>query len=109
METTDGFVPVLEEKELQEGKMKRLSVEGTPVLFIKQQGKIFVIDNRCPHQGCGFSGGTLDGLVIVCPCHDWRFNLETGEYEEEPLMKLKKFDWKVESGKIWVKLEEDTE
>jgi 3-phenylpropionate/trans-cinnamate dioxygenase ferredoxin subunit len=106
MENTDGFVSVLDEKELEEGKMKRQSVEGTPVLFIKQQGKIFVIDNRCPHQGCGFSGGTLDGLVIVCPCHDWRFNLETGEYEEEPLMKVKKFDWKVESGKICVKLEE---
>ena len=102
-------MPVLDEKELEEGKMKRLSVEGTPVLFIRQQGKIFVIDNRCPHQGCGLSGGTLDGLVIVCPCHDWRFNLESGEYEEEPLMKLTKFEWKVESGKIFVRLEEDTE
>jgi nitrite reductase/ring-hydroxylating ferredoxin subunit len=108
MENIDEYVPVLDEKELQEGKMKRLSIEGTPVLLIKQQGKIFAIDNRCPHQGCGFSGGTLDGLVIVCPCHDWRFNLETGEYEEEPSMKLTKFDWKVELGKIWVKLQ-DTE
>ena len=107
MENTDGFVPVLEEKKLQEGKMKRLSVEGTPVLFIKQQGKIFVIDNRCPHQGCGFSGGTLDGFVIVCPCHDWRFNLETAEYEDEPGFKLTKYEWKIKSGKILVKLEED--
>lgn len=108
MENTDGFVAVLDEKELQEGKMKRVSVEGTPVLFIKQQGKIFAIDNRCPHQGCAFSNGTLDGVMIVCPCHEWRFNLETGEYEDEPLVKLTKFEWKVESGKIWVKLE-DTE
>ncbi len=109
MEKSDGFVPVLKEKELQEGKMKRVSVEGIPVLLIKQQGRIFVIDNRCPHQGCGFSGGTLNGLVIVCPCHDWRFNLETGEYEEEPAMKLTIYEWKLESGKIWVKLEEETD
>ncbi len=109
LDNTDGFVDALEEKDLEEGKMKRVSVEGTPVLFIKQKGKIFAIDNRCPHQGCGFSGGTLDGLVIVCPCHDWRFNLETGEYEEEPSMKLKIFEWKVQSGKIWVKLDEDTD
>lgn len=108
MENQDGFVPVLEEKELQEGKMKHLFVEGIQVLIIKQQGKIFAIDNHCPHQGCSFLGGTLEGLVIVCPCHDWRFNLETGEYVEEPLIKLTKFDWKVEAGKIWVKLEEDT-
>jgi len=106
LENTYGFVAVLEEKELQEGKMKRLSIQGTPVLLIKLQGKIFALDNRCPHQGCGLSGGTLDGLVIICPCHDWRFNLETGEYEEEPLMKLTKFDWKVELGKIWVKLDD---
>jgi len=108
MENADGFVAVLKEKELQEGKMKLVSVEGTPVLFIKQQGKIFVINNRCPHMACGFSGGTLDGLVIVCPCHDWRFDLKTGEYQDEPAYKLTKYDWKIESGKIWVKLEEET-
>jgi nitrite reductase/ring-hydroxylating ferredoxin subunit len=107
LDKLDGFVPVLDEKELKEGEMKLISVEGIPVLFIKQFGKIFVIDNRCPHMGCGFSGGTLDGLVIVCPCHDWRFNLETDEYEDESSFKLVIYEWKVESGKIWVKLEDE--
>jgi nitrite reductase/ring-hydroxylating ferredoxin subunit len=109
MQSQNEFLPVLEETELQEGKMKRLSVEGTPVLLIKQQGKIFAIDNRCPHQACGLSNGTLDGLVIICPCHDWRFNLETGEYEDDSSLKLVSFAWKVEAGKIWVKLNEDTD
>jgi nitrite reductase/ring-hydroxylating ferredoxin subunit len=109
VETQDRFVSVLEEKELQEGKMKLVTVEGTPILIIKQQGKIFVIDNRCQHQACGFSGGTLDDLVIICPCHDWRFNLVTGEYEDEPAMKLKMYEWKVILGKIWVKIDEDDE
>jgi nitrite reductase/ring-hydroxylating ferredoxin subunit len=109
MENQEEFVPVLEEKELQEGKMKRISVEGTPILLIKQQGKIFAIDNRCPHQACSLSNGTLDGLVIICPCHDWRFNLETGEYEDDPSLKLATFEWKVEAGKIYVKINEDTD
>ncbi|MGO8807618.1 MAG: Rieske 2Fe-2S domain-containing protein, partial [Candidatus Bathyarchaeia archaeon] len=30
-------------------------------MFIKRFGEIFAIDNRCPHQGCGFSGGALQG------------------------------------------------
>jgi nitrite reductase/ring-hydroxylating ferredoxin subunit len=108
MDALGDFLVGIDEKELEEGKMKLVSVEGTPVLFIKQNGKIYAIDNRCPHMGCGFSGGSLDGLVIVCPCHDWRFNLETGEYEDEPLYKLVKFPFKVEAGKIWVKIDEDT-
>ncbi len=106
MEDTAEFVPVLDEKELAEGKMKLAHVRGTPVLLIKQQGRIFAIDNRCPHQSCALSGGALDGLVMICPCHDWRFNLETGEYEEEPSFVLVKYEWKVEAGKIWVKLPE---
>jgi nitrite reductase/ring-hydroxylating ferredoxin subunit len=108
MENTDGFIPVLEEKELQEGKMKLVTIQGTPVLFIKQQGQIFAINNRCPHMACGFSGGALDGLVIVCPCHEWRFDLVSGEYEEAPGFKLTKYDWKIKSIKIWVKLEDET-
>jgi nitrite reductase/ring-hydroxylating ferredoxin subunit len=108
MENEDGFVPVLEEKELKEGNMILVPVEGTPVLFIKQKGLVFAINNRCPHMACGFSGGTLDDMVIVCPCHDWRFDLETGEYEEAPGFRLTKYNWKIKSGKIWVKLEEET-
>ena len=103
----EEFVPVLDENELHEGKMKLVPFEGIPILFIKQQGKIFVIDNRCPHMACSLAGGSLDGMVIVCPCHDWRFSLETGEYEDEPSMRLAMFKWKVESGKIWVKLDKE--
>ena len=99
-------MPVLEENELQEGSMKLVKVEGLPVLLIKQFGQIYAIDNRCPHMGCMFSGGTLDGSVIVCPCHNWRFNLKTGEYEEDPGMKLVSYKSKVDSGKIWVRLDE---
>jgi len=106
LDNQNGFVPVLEENELQEGSMKLVKVEGSPVLLIKQFGQIYAIDNRCPHMGCMFSGGTLDGSVIVCPCHDWRFDLKTGEYEEDPEMKLVSYECKVESGKIWVRLEE---
>jgi nitrite reductase/ring-hydroxylating ferredoxin subunit len=100
------FIPVLEESELAEGSMKGVNVDGTPVLLVKKAGHIYAFDDRCPHQQCQISHGTLDGLVVVCPCHDWRFSLETGEYEEEPAITLKSFESKVEAGKIWVKVEE---
>ena len=108
MDQSDGFVPVLDENDLREGIMKLVSVEGLPILLIKQHGQIFAIDNRCPHMGCGFAGGNLDGAIIVCPCHDWRFDLRTGEYEVEPSIKLTKFEWKIKAGKICIRLDEET-
>jgi len=106
MDELENFFPALEEKELKDGTMKLVSVEGAQVLFIKQAGQIFAIDNHCPHQGCGLSGGALEGFVLVCPCHDWRFNLESGEYEDDPSMKLMKYEWTIKDGKIWVKLDD---
>ncbi len=107
MAESDNFIPVLQEKELKEGTMKLIRVQGYPVLLIKQLGQIFAIDNRCPHMACGFSGGTLEREVIICPCHDWRFNLKTGEYEEDPSMKLTNYQWKIKSGKICLKIDEE--
>lgn len=108
-DTEEEFVPVLDEAELKEGSMKLVTVEGTPVLLVKVQGKIFALDNRCPHMSCGLSGGLLEGHVIICPCHDWRFDLKTGEYEKEKAITLTKFEWKRKAGKICIKLEQDTE
>jgi 3-phenylpropionate/trans-cinnamate dioxygenase ferredoxin subunit len=105
MSGLDDFVPAILENDVVEGKMKLVSVDGVPVLFIKQNGKLYVIDNRCPHMGCGFFGGTLDGSLVVCPCHNWSFDLRTGEYQDDPSMKLTQYEWKVESGKIWVKID----
>ncbi len=107
MAEPEGYKPIIDEKELAEGKMKLVRAEGKPVLFIKQKGKIYVLDDRCPHMGCKFSGGTLEGEVVICPCHEWRFNLENGQYEEDPSYVLTTYPFKVISGKIWVKLEED--
>jgi 3-phenylpropionate/trans-cinnamate dioxygenase ferredoxin subunit len=107
MAENQGYMPIIEENELQEGKMKLKRTQGKPVLFIKQKGQIYVIDDRCPHMACKLSNGSLDEDVVICPCHEWRFNLKTGEYEESASYKLKVYPFKVEDGKVWVKLEED--
>jgi len=70
MSNQNSFVPVLDENELQKGTMKLVSVEGSPVLLIKQFGQIFVSITAVHTWGCAFSGGTLEGFLIVCPCHD---------------------------------------
>ena len=103
----ENYVLSIAEVEIKEGTMKLVRIEGVPVLFIKQKGKIYVIDDRCPHMGCRFSGGSLDDDVVVCPCHEWRFNLVSGEYEGMPDNKLVTYPFKIVDGKIWVKLDED--
>ncbi|MGD6934961.1 MAG: Rieske (2Fe-2S) protein [Candidatus Bathyarchaeia archaeon] len=101
----DEFAIALNESELAEGQMKGVTVDGEPVLLIKKDGKIYAYDDRCPHQQCLISHGTIKRDFVICPCHDWAFKIKTGEYAAEPVITLVPFECKVVAGKIWVKVE----
>ncbi len=101
----EPFIAVLNESELNEGTMKGVVADGTPVLLIKKDGKIYAYDDRCPHQQCQLSGGELLKSTVVCPCHEWAFKIETGEFTVEPAITLTVFECKVIDGKIYVKPE----
>jgi 3-phenylpropionate/trans-cinnamate dioxygenase ferredoxin component len=38
-------------------------------------GKVYAIDNTCPHAGSSLLGGRLNGLALRCPTHGLTFDL----------------------------------
>ncbi|MFA7398833.1 MAG: Rieske 2Fe-2S domain-containing protein [Candidatus Bathyarchaeia archaeon] len=60
-------MPIIDEKELEEGKMKVVHAKNKSVLLIKKNNKIFVTDDRCSHMGRKFSGGNLMNLLLFVP------------------------------------------
>ena len=41
-------------------------------------------EGRCPHQGALLAEGSLDGDVLTCRNHGWRFDVETGRRLDGP-------------------------
>jgi nitrite reductase/ring-hydroxylating ferredoxin subunit len=53
--------------------------DGKQILLIAQEGRVFAIANRCPHEGYPLSEGTPGpGCVLTCNWHNWKFDLATG-------------------------------
>ena len=53
---------------------------GKQVLVIAQEGSVFAIANRCPHEGYPLSEGTIGpGCALTCNWHNWKFDLASGE------------------------------
>lgn len=52
---------------------------GREYCIINKDGKIYAIDNICPHQGASLALGALQGEEVICPLHQWRFNFKTGK------------------------------
>ncbi len=47
-------------------------------LFRTGDGRVFALDNICPHKGARLSEGCIEGDHVVCPLHGWKFALADG-------------------------------
>jgi len=103
----DGrWVNVGEEGELPSIGMRLFFPEGLGTVLVRHDGEILAFSNRCPHMGCGLVRGTLEGNLVRCPCHDWTFDIRTGEFPLSPKIRVPVYRTKVEEGKIWIELED---
>ena len=66
---------------LDELKAKgRLVVHGAhrPILVIFDRGRVFALDNRCPHIGFPLQRGSVEDGILTCHWHHARFDLQSG-------------------------------
>jgi 3-phenylpropionate/trans-cinnamate dioxygenase ferredoxin subunit len=101
-----SWVFVMEEKKLQENSITLVLPKGLAVLLIKKDGQIYAISNKCAHMGCGMGGGVLKDYAFQCPCHDWRYDIRTGEFLDAREIKIPTYQWRSVDGKIYIKIEE---
>ena len=47
-------------------------------VLIEYNGKKYSVLRYCPHQGADLAEGHVDGTNLVCPRHQWEFDLEKG-------------------------------
>jgi nitrite reductase/ring-hydroxylating ferredoxin subunit len=102
----DNWVAVLDNDALNEGETVKLKAGGMPVVILRTKGEIFALHNQCPHLGCTMHRGNLSGYFLTCPCHDWIFDVRTGEFTLAPEIKIPVYPVKVSGGKILLKMEE---
>ena len=43
-----------------------------------ENGEIFALDNRCPHEGYPLAQGDLKGCALTCCWHNWKFDVRDG-------------------------------
>lgn len=77
---------------------------GVNVVLARAGGAVYALEGKCAHMGCPLFCGTLAGAVLTCPCHDWRFNIKTGEFIDATELRLKVYPTRTENGKLYVSL-----
>lgn len=56
--------------------------EQAVAIFRTREGKIFAIEDACPHRKGPLSEGIIGDGKVICPLHGHKFDLETGQGSE---------------------------
>jgi nitrite reductase (NADH) small subunit len=61
------------------GEGRTFEVEGRRVaVFHTRAGQVFATQAECPHGGGRLADGLVGSTSVVCPMHEWVFDLATG-------------------------------
>src|SRR6201981_2935527 len=93
-------------RSLEELKAKgRLVVHGhhRPILVIYDRGRVFALDNRCPHMGFPLERGSVEDGILTCHWHHARFDLESGCTFDLWADAVPVCPVEVRNGEVWVK------
>ena len=72
-------------------------------VFRQRDGRLFAVQNRCPHRQGPLSEGVIGDGRVICPLHSHRFNLEDGA-GSEPAECLKVYRIEERKGEILLSL-----
>jgi nitrite reductase/ring-hydroxylating ferredoxin subunit len=77
--------------DIAEAAAKLVRIKGEEMAVFKMNGKLYGVQNICPHEGGQLCRGWIDGGEVVCPLHGYKFDLQTGACSTDPSLKVKVF------------------
>ena len=74
-------------EDLPVGKSAIITAGDKEIALFNYKGKYYAVDNKCRHKGSSLGEGRIEEGVVICPNHEWRYDLITGECPQNPYMK----------------------
>jgi nitrite reductase/ring-hydroxylating ferredoxin subunit len=95
---------VADTAELTPGECKVVDLGAKTLALFNVDGTYYVLDNTCLHRGGPLGEGELEGPIVTCPWHGWRWDVTTGANTNNPAVKVACFPVKVEGTSVFVEV-----
>lgn len=102
MATVHELVRVCSLEELGREPMRVTTAGGRAVLLVLDEGRVFALDNRCPHMGFPLRRGTVSDGILTCHWHHAKFDLASGCTFDLFADDAPTFHVEVRDGDVWL-------
>jgi len=100
------YYPVASISDIISGKGLKIKIKKNSIALFIHKGKLYAVQNKCPHQNADLSDGYIMNNKLYCSLHHWAFDLVDGAYAFNHDMRLKTYETKIENNMIFICLDE---
>jgi len=98
------FVEAASLNQIPPGTGTTVKVAGKDVAIFNVDGDIYAMGDTCVHAGASLGSGKLNGRIVTCRAHGFRYDVTTGQVTTGGLG-VPSYPVKVVDGKILIALE----
>ena len=99
------WINVGTEEQFADGVLHTVPIERQRVVVTRLKGRLFAFDALCPHAQGPMERSEIEGAIVSCPLHAWRFDLENGGCELHGYRPLTTYPVQVNDGQVLVGVE----
>ncbi len=100
----DGFTLACLTSEVPVVMPRKVMIAGRALLICRDQERFFAVDELCPHKNESMAYGVVMDGKLICPHHQYAFNLETGRCQVRRCAPVQTYETLELDGAIYVKL-----
>jgi nitrite reductase/ring-hydroxylating ferredoxin subunit len=91
-------------EDIPEGERKLVQVDDLSIGVFHHQDAWYAVRNSCLHRGGPVATGSLEGDVLTCPWHGYKYNVTNGELLADPKAKLDMYPVEVRDGELYLRI-----
>ncbi len=69
------------------GELQAVEVAEHRIVLCNAEGRVYALEDRCPHADAKLSGGRLEGTLLECPLHGGQLDVRDGSPQRPPIRK----------------------
>jgi len=97
-----NFVEVLKTNQLEDSQGTTVFVNERDIALYKYAGDFYALDNTCLHRQGKLGDGWMNGPNVICPLHQWDYDVRTGVSRWNPKETIAVYPVKVEGDSVMV-------
>lgn len=96
------FLSLARVSEIQPSQGKTIMVGEKKIAVFNVDGTFYAVDDTCIHRGGPLGEGILEGCIVTCPWHGWKYDVTTGVSTINPAAKVACYQVKIEGDQVQI-------